>query len=367
MSSHESAALTAWRQPTSVRRFTAEQWTDALWGAGQHRCLARLSYRIEDAGCANACPEPAWDLLTSARYYPNFLQVRVAREIRHLHRILRARGIDFVLLKGGAYLSAGFPFARGRGMNDLDLMVRRSALGEAEAALRAAGLVTATLNDYDQHYYRTWMHEIPPLHHPERGVEVDVHHRILPLTSRLNPAPEIMWADAVALPATPGVAILSPPDMLLHTATHLFYDGAILDGFRDLLDIDSLIATHAIAPDYWSRLLGRAASLELGRPLYYALYFARRILATPIPTATMEEAHARFAPGALVRPVMEHLVTRVLPPRPRAARAAPVSAWLLYLRSHWLRMPPGLLARHLGRKGLRRFASDSPAADWPPP
>jgi hypothetical protein len=38
-------------------------------------------------------------------------------------------------------------------------------------------------------------------------------------------------------------------------------------------------------------------------------------------------------------------------PRPPAARAA---RWVLYVRSHWLRMPLHLLARHLAIKSFQR-------------
>jgi len=30
-----------------------------------------------------------------------------------------------------------------------------------------------------------------------------------------------------------------------------------------------------------------------------------------------------------------------------------MAVWLLFVRSHWLRMPPGLLAAHLLRKAFR--------------
>jgi len=30
-----------------------------------------------------------------------------------------------------------------------------------------------------------------------------------------------------------------------------------------------------------------------------------------------------------------------------------LARWLIYARAHWLRMPPMLLVRHLGRKAIR--------------
>jgi hypothetical protein len=52
---------------------------------------------------------------------------------------------------------------------------------------------------------------------------------------------------------------------------------------------------------------------------------------------------------------MKTLVPPVLGPRYPRHYPAAFSAWLLYLRSHWLRMPPAQLAGHLSRKGLRRL------------
>ena len=48
--------------------------------------------------------------------------------------------------------------------------------------------------------------------------------------------------------------------------------------------------------------------------------------------------------------LMDTLVERTV--HGRAGRGASLSAFALYLRSHWLRMPPLLLARHLLRKGF---------------
>jgi hypothetical protein len=120
---------------------------------------------------------------------------------------------------------AGLPLARGRTFTDLDILVPRERLEEVEASLLAAGWVHHNTDDYDQRYYRRWMHELPPMYHPDRGVLMDVHHSILPLTSRLTPDIESFWAESVPLPM-PSFRALCPADMLLHSAAHLFQDGA---------------------------------------------------------------------------------------------------------------------------------------------
>ena len=370
MSRSETPALfQAWAEPRSVVQFSPATWNAVLMAARGERILARLGYRIEDAGAFADCPEPVKDMLIGARLYPELLHTQALRELRHLRLALEPLGTDLILLKGGAYLAAGLPLARGRPLRDLDVLVRRGQIGTVESRLVTCGWESQVENDYDQRYYREWMHEIPPLRHPERGLEVDVHHTILPLTSRLHPDPALFWESSVPVEGMPGVRVLGPTDMVLHTATHLFYDGEIRGGLGDLLDIDSLLRHFSSGADFWRDLLTRAAQLQLGRPLYYALAFSHRLLSTPIPDAVLDEARARFGPNGLVDRLMERLVTRVL--RPGSAGRTPVSDWLLYVRSHWLRMPPHLLFPHLARKGLRRLlgskdAGQTDGAEIPP-
>src|SRR5690606_29818819 len=122
----------------------------------------------------------------------------------------------------------------GRFSSDIDILVDRAELQLAEATLMAAGWEPMKIAAYDQRYYRDWMHELPPLRHGERGTVIDVHHTILPLTSRLKP--DAARLVAAARPVDGVIHVLDAPDMLLHSAVHLFQDGEIRGYLRDLLD-----------------------------------------------------------------------------------------------------------------------------------
>lgn len=355
------------RAPEAVAALAPADWNAALRAARGAQVLARLGYRIEDAGMLAACPAPARDAFLAARPYPAYIQTQVRRELRHVLRALAPLQTDLILLKGAAYLGAGLALSRGRHLRDLDILVRRERIGEIERRLLDLGWESGVANDYDQRYYREWMHEIPPLRHPERGLEVDIHHTLLPLTSRLRPDPELFWSASLALEGMPRVRVLCPADMVLHTATHLFYDGEIRGGLGDLWDIDELLRAFGPTPGFWDTLLARAARTDLGRPLYYALTFSRQLMGTAVPDAVLDQARGRFGPRAAVDRLMERLITRVLNPADDAPPSAPVSDWLLYVRSHWLRMPPQLLIPHLLRKATRRLgrATADPAAPAP--
>jgi hypothetical protein len=139
--------------------------------------------------------------------------------------------------------------------------------------------------------------------------------------------------------------------MVLHAAAHLFHDGEIAGAIRDVVDLDRLLRRFGADAAFWPVLLHEAHELNLGRPLYYALRYSQRLLETPVPQS-VATAVAAWAPAWPVQMLMDALVERALPGT--SGRGSSTAAFALYVRSHWLRMPPQLLARHLLRKSARR-------------
>jgi hypothetical protein len=346
-----SLLLQVIREPKTFASLTLTQWSLLMQEIRGQRISARVAYLLEDNGLVDVCPESVWQELEAQRHYPRFVQAQMRLELRKVCKALAHIASPIMLLKGVAYQFAELPLARGRVFADLDILVPRGELAEVESALCDRGWETAKLSRYDQRYYRRWMHEIPPLAHPERGIEVDVHHSILPMTSRLKPDPALIWQDSVPLEQR-RLRVPSPRDMVIHSAAHTFQDGEIRGALRDLLDIHEMLCAFGRLSGFWDGLLARADQLQLGTPLYYALSATRSLLGTEIPAGALKDAEA-FAPNRVTRALMLTLMTQALEPRYPTQRPAHLAAWLLYLRSHWLRMPPGLLAAHLLRKALR--------------
>jgi hypothetical protein len=171
----------------------------------------------------------------------------------------------------------------------------------------------------------------------------------------LSPTTSLLFADIRPI-AGSGVFVLSPVDLVLHAMTHLFFDGDMADSLRDLVDIDLLIRHFAPREgEFWERFWRRAERLDLQRPAFYGLRYAHRLLRTPVPEPVLLTS-LQGAPPAPVRRVMDVLVPRALFPRHPDCpdRWTAVCRLSLYVRSHWIRMPPLLLARHLGQKFYRR-------------
>ena len=327
-------------------------WEDLVRRAREANLLGALAARLADRGLLNQVPSAPRAHLVAARIQSEAQERAVRREVRELARVLGPLGVRVVLLKGAAYLYAGLPAARGRLFSDVDILVPKDRLVDVESALMQSGFVTTHHHPYDQRYYRKWMHELPPMQHVKRQTVLDVHHAIVPETARAHPDSASLLQAALPITDIPGFAVLAPADMVVHCATHLFHDEEFNHGPRDLVDFDALVRHFGADEAFWPALLSRADELELGRMLYYALRWASRLHRTPVPLAILEES-ARFAPAFPVRPLMDSLLGPAL--RPTSARAS--TRWArraLYIRGHWLKMPPHLLAWHLAVKALRR-------------
>ena len=358
--------LAALRAPRTVLALDADGWMHLIHAARRHGLLARLSADLNEAGLLEQVPGKAREQLAEATATAVLNRTVMGFEINRVRRALRGLDVPVVLLKGGAYLMAGLPAQRGRVAGDLDIMVPRTRLDEVERAMTAHGWVPLIADPYDQHYYRDWTHQIPPLHHQERRTELDIHHTIAPPTSRARPDTVALFQDARPLPDC-GVAVLSPPDMVLHSAVHLFNEEMGM-GLRNLFDLHDLLIHFGGQPGFWPALAARARLHGLGRPLFYCVHFCARVCGTPIASEG-KAAVAQFGPGRLVGALMDWLVPLAILPNPpgHARRGAGLARWLLFVRAHWLKMPPGMLARHLAIKALRRARPAPPGPRVPAP
>jgi len=347
------------RAPAEAQDFSQGEWEDLVWHARKTRLGGRTWRMLEAAGFADRVPEPVRRQLASAFIEAESHRRRLLWEVDRLHRALDADGQCFVALKGAAYAAAQLEVAQGRPAADIDIMVPRESIAKVEALLLGEGWKHILEEEYDQRYYRRWMHEIPPLVHALRGSELDLHHTILPLSSRLHPDAQSLYRRAVTVDRL-GTKVFAPADMVLHAAVHLFHDGEIRGALRDLVDIDVLLREFGARPGFWPALVPRAKELGLVRPLFYALRYAGHLLETPVPSAVVAEAEAG-RPAATILAVMDWAVTRAIVPAlsPREKFGARLAGILLYLRSHYLRMSVAPLSRHLMRKSIRRL--------WPRP
>jgi hypothetical protein len=325
-------------EPAYAMRLDARGWTSLLTIAHAERLTASLAWRLEGL----KVPPKAAAILAEAKASAEVGRTHALWEAEMARRALMPLAIPLILLKGTAFAAAGLDAARGRLIGDLDILVPRERLPEVEAALLGAGWDWVKPDPYDDAYYRQHMHELPPLIHRERDRMIDVHHTILPLTARVKPDAAALIAGAV--PLADGLYTLSPQDMLIHAVTHLFADGDLSGGLRNLWDIDRLIREHSVEPDYWAKLVERARLHGLVPHTSRALRLSQHLFETPVDPFLAYEARK----GDIF------YMGRLLARNGWGQETRKILRLAFYVRSHWLRMPPLMLARHLWTKWRTR-------------
>lgn len=340
------------REPELTINFQLCEWDLLVRQARKADLLSRLRYLLNDRGLLSNIPSAPARHLESAHVFALAHERGVLWEIECIRRALSNSGEPIILLKGAAYVMAKLPAGQGRIFHDIDFMVPKEKLDSVEQALLYQGWRSMHVDAYDQQYYRQWMHELPPLIHYKRQSVLDVHHNILPETARLHPDPRKLIAAANRLEDKNDLKVLAPVDMVLHSATHLFHDGELENGLRDLVDLDSLLRHFSEADDgFWEKLIRRAMDMDLIRPFFYTLRYTEHILGTPIPEFVKDKAQQTEPNGGLVW-LMDHLFLRGLKPDHPSCRDCftGIAQGILYIRSHYLRMPFHLLIPHLFHK-----------------
>ena len=339
-------------EPESISKLTLRDWDWVIRQARHANLLGRLASKLAERQLLAQVPAQPRAHLEAALGVAHRQRVAVQWEVNRISQALADIPAPIILLKGAAYVMQQLPAAQGRMFADVDILVPKAQLGAVEMALKMHGWITTHHDAYDQRYYRTWMHELPPMLHLTRQTLLDVHHTILPETARLHPDPQKLLDHAVPVAGFERLQVLAPIDMVLHSATHLFHEGEFKNGLRDLTDIDALLRHfNQESTAFWDTLLDRAQQLDLTRPLYYALRYTVRILNTPVPTVAWQAVNA-YAPGWATLKLMDALLLRALKPHHPSCNSwlTRPALWMLFVRSHWLKMPPGLLIRHLLHK-----------------
>lgn len=355
--------------PFVVRQWDVERWNRFLPLARNARLLGRCLHVFEEHGLLDRVPGRITDQLRGALLQTQYVQVQALREFRQVARKLDQEGIPVIALKGVAYVAAALPPTRWRGLSDIDLLVPEQDIERAERVLMRFGWIpSGEFDSYDQHYYRDWMHEVPPLRHHVRGVEVDLHHNLAPPVSRIRIDAALLWEQSVEMGDLGGrsVRVLGPADMLLHNAVHLFMNDELRGGLRDVMDFRDLFE-HFLRqdPEFEQRLLARARALGCGRPLYYAVSSAQRLAGLAASERLLREVERDAPPYPLAR-LMAWLIEQALAPQRLGLKRSGFANRLLFLRSHWVRMPPGMLLRHLFHKGFKsKKRPEVSAADLP--
>lgn len=215
------------------------------------------------------------------------------------------RGVPFILLKGEALSKALYPQEGVRPYGDIDLLIRPEAYESAKTILMELGFrLRQTAREAER------LRLFGELEFDKDGpptLTVDLHWDTL-MTSW---EPQSLLTDNEtwtsldhfrlgnrAIPILKGEALLLY--LCVHFAFHHVFDGLLL-----LCDLFLILRRDAERTD-WDRLIAMANRCQCRHALYCSLYFAKSLMAAPVPDLILDS----LRPSALIRTLIP--TTRLL-------------------------------------------------------
>jgi hypothetical protein len=338
-----------YKEPELALKLQIEQWQSLIFVLRHHQLLARYQFIFERAGIFAALPQYAKHHLTNAKILSEKQHQQVFFEANAIVNAFEFNSAHKIFLKGAAYTLSGQTAGVGRIYSDIDILVDKQNIEQIEKALVLSGWLSEEITKYDDHYYRNWSHEIPPLRHGGRGTVLDVHHNIIPVIS--GRAPDVSCFYQQVDITKDGYSVFTPAAMTLHSIVHLFFNDDVKNGFRDLLDLDLLISSNS-SVEYWATLIQLAKETKFETELKLAIRYLRLLLQTSVPDNVLQHL---AMPNNLSVKILDFMYLKVLlPSHPLVNNPGyGIANFLVACRGHWQKMPIHILIYHLSVKGFR--------------
>ncbi|MBI4819194.1 MAG: nucleotidyltransferase family protein [Deltaproteobacteria bacterium] len=226
-----------------------------------------LGARLAELGVEDECAR-RWNRQRMVIWAENARRLKVAAEVIGA---LSARSIATLALKGVALAAAHYPHPGLRSMNDIDILVKTQARARAFAVLEELGfgpsgpVLGASID------------VLHALAFARRGVEIDLHWRLLPECRDLESGPFWTNPDPIEIAGVRTVS-LNRADMLFHVCVHgVRWDSAPL---RWVADARVLAGRPGLD---WNQLVRRAIDLRLELPVREALELLGRFAFVDVP------------------------------------------------------------------------------------
>jgi len=327
------------RLPMGAPHGLGVEWEATVELARQHRVSPLLFWRLvqRSRGAGGQVGREEWaaiprEVKESLRddFGAAVLRANMAeRQLAEAVGALVAAGVPVMVVKGAA-VAAFYPDRALRNYSDLDLLVPRAQVGQAEVALNGLGYRYMQPKDWAlTHHFH-----LPPMVRDGAPMAVEVHWR-LDDTRRVSRLPDDdLWSRAVSW-SVEGQAVqrLEAVDAVLHLCRHSVVQHRLRAGLASLCDVAQV--TLEWCPGEWEALVQRAVASKLRCAMYLILTLAEQVLgwtAPPAVLAALRPPNGEALPGNLA----ELLLGPVSRPKSRAFPAL-VRTWARKTRAARLR------------------------------
>ena len=259
---------------------TPAQWNSLVREALRHQ-LGALTYRLlTDGPFATRVPAEAERHLRAKYVEGAFQNAVLLRQTSRLIAQLDKAGIPVMLLKGVHLCRFVYSEPGLRSMSDVDLMVPRERLADAEQVCLQLGYGPVPRPSVEETCARS--NHLAKLF--KRGAPVlELHWTIELPTSPFRIDLAGLWARsrAAELEGVP-VRLLAPEDLVLHLSLHGSYHH-VFDwwALKGLVDLDAVLVRYGAELD-WAALAERANAWGASGFVYSTLRLAETLLGTPV-------------------------------------------------------------------------------------
>ena len=264
-------------------------WDEVLESAFWH-CVSPLLYNnLKDIHDEFHIPRESMDRL-KAEYHRNLARnTYIYKELKRILDAFYGNRIDVIVLKGAALAKFVYGNIGLRPMADIDIMVRKDALPQAEKTLSGLGyLFSGNMPSVE---YRKNHQEIVYLH-DKKNIPVEIHWHVSnkshPSQIRINDSDIIVnwWKDANSIELYGSNAfILNPEDLILHLCLHFLkhrfcsLNGAFSSrgAFLQMCDIYQTIKCYKNEID-WERFKCNVEKYSIVEPVHTTLFIINKFL-----------------------------------------------------------------------------------------
>ncbi len=298
-------------------------WATLASLARRHGLAPLLFWRLEKEGAdltkEYAVPVAVREQLERDFYTAAAQGIVAEHQSANVLRALTAAGVATLVVKGAA-VGSFYPNPALRSYADLDLVVPRAQLDDAESVLKGLGYSCSAAKDWWLEHFS----HLPPMVNDEGWLAIELHWR-LDADEAVGRLPvDELWERAVpwSMQGQP-VLRLDVVDAALHLCRHSVVQHGAHLGLRPVCDLAQV--TKGWERVDWESLVERAARYGLVRPVDLMLTLAEQMLGLDVPSGIVSvprpPGSARGNSGELPKAVVEQLVSLEGGPRQRVPAA----------------------------------------------
>jgi hypothetical protein len=283
----------------------APDWSKVVYLARRHAVAPLLFWRLReleiDLGVGSSVPAEVMARLQTDFYASGARHLLAEQHSARVLESLAEAAVPVLVLKG-AVIGEFYPDPATRMYGDLDLLVPRARLDEAEAVLTRLGFTTS----YSKAWWLGHFHHLPVMATQDDAFAVELHWRVDDKDGVGRLPVEELWARSVpwVLGGQPALR-LDPIDTALHLCRHAAVQHRAQQGLRPLCDLAHVTARWGTRE--WNTLVEQAVSHGLARAVYLVLTLASKVFGPIAPGEVISALQPRDGgnlPPALLRSML---------------------------------------------------------------